>query len=924
MSQFASAQSLSLVPVPEPPNLGDFIRDRNVALVLGKALFWDMQVGSDGVTACASCHFRAGADGRAKNQISPGLLGGDSTFQTGNPNHVLNIADFPFHELANPDDRFSTVLSESNDVTASQGVFHHNFVGTALGNPTDNGTPVSDPVFNVGGVTTRRVEPRNTPSVINAVFNFSNFLDGRANNIFNGINPFGPSDLENGVFVDNGGIMQEQLVRIINSSLASQAVGPPLSDFEMSFSGRTFAQLGKKMMTLRPLSKQLVHPLDSGLGSFSRATMDSRGRATGQRGLSVTYPELIQAAFQPQFWQNTSQIIKFTNSPEYWHEPDQNNPRGYQYANGIPQVLPHPGRPLAEDEFNQTEANFAFFFGLAVQMYEATLVSDQTRVDRFLTGDGAALSAQEQQGLGIFNDQGRCFDCHAGAEFTNHTVSVIGGAAIPEAVDLESVLNGEQEEPPVQTAATGTATFVINALRSSIVFDLRAQNLVDITGAHIHVGAPGENGPIIFILTNAGFVDRLTGTLTEADFISAGGITTFAQALNAMIAGDTYVNVHTVANPNGEIRGLIEPALVAFEATMDGAQEVPPVTTLGSGIAGFESDVARRTIEFRLDVQNVVNITAAHIHSGLPGENGPIIFVLSATGFVSPPALVGIVGSGDLIPVPGIANFDDVINAMRNSALYVNIHSAANPNGEIRGQILPRPEFPLVPTELMNMAIGRAFYDVGFYNLGVRPTAEDVGRGGSDPFGFPLSFAQLGMMKRDGLLPAELARFVVDLPPGEANPPGRVMRNGAIKVPGLRNVELTAPYFRDGGMATLKQVVSFYSRGGNFREANIDDLDPVIVELNLDETQENALVAFLLALTDDRVRDETFPFDHPQLFVPNGVKGNETTVTGDCNAIGTSGFRQCEQIMQIPAIGQYGRTWAGFPPLRSVVDQFQD
>ena len=44
-----------------------------MARALGKALFWDMQVGSDGVQACASCHFRAGADPRSKNQVSPGL-----------------------------------------------------------------------------------------------------------------------------------------------------------------------------------------------------------------------------------------------------------------------------------------------------------------------------------------------------------------------------------------------------------------------------------------------------------------------------------------------------------------------------------------------------------------------------------------------------------------------------------------------------------------------------------------------------------------------------------------------------------------------------------------------------------------------------------------------------------------------------------
>ena len=62
-----------------------YVRNRDVAIVLGKALFWDMQVGSDGVQACASCHFRAGADPRSINQVNPG--GAD------NPDPTIDLAD---------------------------------------------------------------------------------------------------------------------------------------------------------------------------------------------------------------------------------------------------------------------------------------------------------------------------------------------------------------------------------------------------------------------------------------------------------------------------------------------------------------------------------------------------------------------------------------------------------------------------------------------------------------------------------------------------------------------------------------------------------------------------------------------------------------------------------------------------------------
>ena len=83
--------SLKTVPVPEPPNLAEFVTDKAAAIRLGKALFWDMQVGSDGVQACASCHFHAGADHRSTNQLNP-----RSGAFTSGANHTLVAGDFLF------------------------------------------------------------------------------------------------------------------------------------------------------------------------------------------------------------------------------------------------------------------------------------------------------------------------------------------------------------------------------------------------------------------------------------------------------------------------------------------------------------------------------------------------------------------------------------------------------------------------------------------------------------------------------------------------------------------------------------------------------------------------------------------------------------------------------------------------------------
>ena len=437
------AGSQTVVEVPDPPltlsslkgirpitaDVSEYIVDKVAAQQLGKALFWDIQAGSSGV-ACASCHFHAGADIRTKNQLSPGLNAGDTAFsrrkfslEIMGPNKDLNIWDYPFHWLQYPEDRESRVLYDTNDVASSQGSFGGTFVSSNISasvstagvstvksssslplNETCTQTYNGAEPFHENGLIYRRVEPRNTPTSINAVFNHRQFWDGRANAQFNGLDPFGPRTFQpkvNGVGNDNAGragtlvdfgfrlTLEKRLIN--NASLASQAVGPPLSGFEMSCEKKTFADLGRKLMRLQALAVQEVAPSDS---VFSKTPGLVR---TGfqAKGLNTTYRALIERAFASKFWINPNRV-----------------------------VINADGSVTQSDAgFTQIEHNFSLFWGLAIQEYESLLISDDSPFDRAKNGMTSAMSPEAQAGEKVFSGKGKCINCHNGPLLSGATVT---------------------------------------------------------------------------------------------------------------------------------------------------------------------------------------------------------------------------------------------------------------------------------------------------------------------------------------------------------------------------------------------------------------------------------------------------------------------------------------------------------------------
>lgn len=389
--------SLQGVPIPVTPGLlegtAPIVINKTAAIALGKALFWDTTVGSDGM-ACASCHFHAGADRRVTNQIETGSLHKTATGKTfqktasgnvGGINYTLKRSDFPLYKLANPADKKSKLLFNTDDVVTSSGVFSNQFNRLdPQGSRTDDCTSIKDNIFHLGDANTRQTLARQAPSVINAAFNFRNFWDGRANNIFNGVSPFGARDTDAGIWVVTDGKASKQTLRLENASLASQAVGPVVSETEMSCAKRTFPDIGRKLFSHRPLGTQVVHAEDSVLGKF---------RHTSGKGLNPSYQSLIKTAFAPRYWSGNGDF-------------------------GSPAATAKNPQP-----YNQMEANFSLFFGLSLQLYQQTLTSDQTPFDspRIAGADPQIpedLNSPQARGLKVFMGS-LCSNCHKGPTFSS-------------------------------------------------------------------------------------------------------------------------------------------------------------------------------------------------------------------------------------------------------------------------------------------------------------------------------------------------------------------------------------------------------------------------------------------------------------------------------------------------------------------------
>ncbi|TDE43487.1 CHRD domain-containing protein [Flavobacterium rhamnosiphilum] len=231
-----------------------------------------------------------------------------------------------------------------------------------------------------------------------------------------------------------------------------------------------------------------------------------------------------------------------------------------------------------------------------------------------------------------------------------------------------ATLRGANEVPANASTATGTATLRFNTVTKTFTISVTYTG-VTATGAHIHYANPGVSGPIAFPFSSIASPITYTSVALNA---------TQESYLNANLY---YVNIHSAALPDGEIRGQLikegtpAPVIVTLNATLNGMSEVPQNGSMATGTATLTFN--NTTKRFSITVtHNVVGANAAHIHNGAVGINGGIVFPLASTSATN--------YTYTSLPLSTAEEIE-----LRAGRYYVNIHSAAPYTaGEIRGQLI--------------------------------------------------------------------------------------------------------------------------------------------------------------------------------------------------------------------------------------------
>ena len=254
-------------------------------------------------------------------------------------------------------------------------------------------------------------------------------------------------------------------------------------------------------------------------------------------------------------------------------------------------------------------------------------------------------------------------------------IVVAGGAPARIAADtiqLRALMNPTDEVPaPSGSVSDARGTFTARATKTATGASLEwRMTFTDLTGpavaAHLHTAARGVAGPVSLSLCGP-CTSPVTGT-AEID----------AALLSAIQNDGVYANVHTPTNPRGEIRAQVS-SLASVRTVLSAGQEVPKPKGVRRGATGRFVLTAVKSgssavVTWRLTFSRLSGrAVAAHIHTGRRGAAGPVAVPLCG------PCANGATGRATVNAT--------TLAALESGRTYVNVHTARNPAGEIRGQV---------------------------------------------------------------------------------------------------------------------------------------------------------------------------------------------------------------------------------------------
>lgn len=233
-------------------------------------------------------------------------------------------------------------------------------------------------------------------------------------------------------------------------------------------------------------------------------------------------------------------------------------------------------------------------------------------------------------------------------------------------------LSPQETYPLPNSTASGTGQLTFNLVSGAVTGGVTVSGITA-TLAHIHRQYAGANGPII--------VDFQQNATDPNRWEPVSNDVLTAEEINHLLAGRLYVNVHSAAFPGGEIRGQIRPENIKVVITpLSGTQVVPAVTSSASGVAATTIDVAASTATIHLNT-TATDATEAHVHAAASGANSTsALFNLQRDPANTAHWLI------ELQPITSanLTEFD-------SNGWYADVHTPANPGGELRGQITPNP-----------------------------------------------------------------------------------------------------------------------------------------------------------------------------------------------------------------------------------------